>query len=57
MPEIFVQDEERKHGFESACDEYVRLLSAYQRTGYQLSIIPRIDVAARADFVLDTLNA
>ncbi|SAK78532.1 AAA family ATPase [Caballeronia ptereochthonis] len=56
-PEIFVQDDERRHEFQSAHDEYVRLVSAYRKLGYDVSMLPKTDVAARADFVLDALAA
>ena len=54
-PEIYVNDPERPHGFEAARAEYDRLAEAYQRLGYAVSILPKTDVAARADFVLETL--
>ncbi|TCS16096.1 putative ATPase [Caulobacter sp. BK020] len=56
-PEIYVNDPERPHGFEAAEAEYGRLLSAYERLGYAVSILPKTDVAARADFVLEALEA
>lgn len=56
-PQIHVNDPERPHGFEAAKAEYGRLLSAYERLGYAVSILPKTDVAARADFVLEALEA
>jgi predicted ATPase len=56
-PEIYVKDSERPHGFEAARAEYERLLAAYGRLGYVASILPKTDVAARADVVLETLEA
>jgi predicted ATPase len=55
-PEIYVNDPGRPHGFEAAKAEYERLLSAYRRLGYAVSILPKTDVAARADFVLGRLT-
>jgi predicted ATPase len=55
-PEIYVNDPERPHGFEAAREEYERLLEAYARLGYAVSILPKTDVAARGDFVLGTLK-
>lgn len=54
-PEIYVRDDERRHDFQSAHDEYVRLVNAYEALGYDVSILPRTSVAARANFVLDAL--
>jgi predicted ATPase len=55
-PEIYVNDPERPHGFEAAKAEYERLLSAYRRLGYTVSILPKTDVVARAGFVLERLE-
>lgn len=56
-PEIYVQDAERRHDMEAARAEFERLLQAYPSLGYEVSLLPKIGVAARADFVLDTLAA
>jgi predicted ATPase len=55
-PEIYVNDPERPHGFGAARAEYDLLLEAYGRLGYAVWILPKTDVAARADFVLKTLE-
>jgi predicted ATPase len=55
-PEIYVNDPERPHGFEAARAEYGRLLEAYAALGYAVSILPKIDVAARADVLLEVLE-
>jgi predicted ATPase len=55
-PEIYEAEPERRHGFESAIAEYERLLAVYPSLGYQVSILPKIGVAERADFVLDALK-
>lgn len=54
-PEIHVADPERRHGFEEAVAEYERLARDYPALGYRLVLLPGIDVAARADFVLAEL--
>jgi predicted ATPase len=55
-PEIYVSDPERPHGFEAALAEYERLLEAYAALDYAVCILPRAEVAARADFVLESLT-
>jgi predicted ATPase len=54
-PEIYANDAERRHGLAEAVAEYDRLLQVYPSLGYEISILPKIDVAARADFILKTL--
>jgi predicted ATPase len=54
-PEIYVSDQERRHDFEAAREEYARLLVAYPASGYEVVVLPRTSVTARADFVLATL--
>ena len=54
-PEIYVTDPERRHGFDAAIAEYHRLLVVYPSLGYEVILLPKVSVAARADFVLDTL--
>jgi predicted ATPase len=54
-PEIYVNDSERLHGFEAARAEYGRLVEAYERLDYAVTILPKTNVAARADFVLEAL--
>ena len=55
--EIFANDDERRHGFAVAEAAYDGLLQAYERRGYEIVLLPKIDVAARADFMLGTLGA
>jgi len=55
-PEIYVNDEERRHGLAEAIAEYDRLCEAYPALGYQVSILPKVSVEARADFVLAALG-
>jgi predicted ATPase len=56
-PEIYVTDAERQHGFEEAVAEYERLLLAYPEVGYEVVVLPKKDVVARADFLLGRLPA
>jgi len=56
-PEIYVADTERRHGLDAAIAEYQHLLEVYPSLGYAVTILPEIDVAARADFVLRSLAA
>jgi predicted ATPase len=53
--EIFRNDAERRHGFEDAAASYPGLLRSYARFGYRLVEVPRLDIGARADVVLDCL--
>ncbi|MDH7798354.1 MULTISPECIES: AAA family ATPase [unclassified Beijerinckia] len=55
-PEIYVTDPERQHGFAAAVAEYERLLVAYPALGYDVSILPKVSVTERADFILDLLE-
>ena len=55
-PEIYVNDPERPHGLEAARAEYERLVEAYAALDYLVTILPKVDVAARADFVLQVLG-
>ncbi|THV21396.1 AAA family ATPase [Peteryoungia ipomoeae] len=55
-PEIFVEDQERRHDFAAAVEEYERLGALYADPGYTWTIIPKASIAERADFVLRTLE-
>lgn len=52
-PQIYASDGDRQHGLEQAVAEYARLLTAFSALGYEMELLPKISVAARADFVLD----
>jgi predicted ATPase len=54
-PEIYFTDPERRHGLDSAVAEYLRLLEIYPSLNYEVSILPKIGVRERADFVLKAL--
>jgi predicted ATPase len=54
-PEIYRTDAERPQGLDAGIAEYRRLLIGFDRLGYETIILPKADVGARADFVLDCL--
>jgi len=56
-PEIYVTDSERRHGLDAGIAEYQRLVDAYPALGYEITVLPKISVAERAEFVLRTLAA
>lgn len=55
-PEIYIRDRDRRHGLDVAVTEYEHLLAVYPSLGYEISILPKTGVDARADFVLQTLG-
>jgi predicted ATPase len=55
-PEIYRTDTERKHSLEDAVREYERLLATYRSLGYEIVLLPKVDVASRADFILDSCH-
>jgi predicted ATPase len=54
-PEIYVTDGERRHGLDAAVLEYQRLVAAYPALGYEVTVLPKIGVAERAELILRTL--
>ena len=50
-PEIYVTDGERRHDFDAAQAEYERLLRDYPLHGFTTVELPRLPLAARADFI------
>ncbi|MEO5867522.1 MAG: AAA family ATPase [Sphingomonas sp.] len=52
-PEIYVNDEDRRHGFDRALAEYERLARDYPALGYEVVILPKVSVEERIAFVLD----
>ena len=54
-PEIFVNDDDRRHSLEKALSDYERVRAAYLQAGYIPVMLPRESVHARADFVLRAL--
>jgi predicted ATPase len=55
-PEIFAEDEDRRHSLESAIAEYERLFEAYTSLGYQIALLPKVSVSERADLVRTILD-
>lgn len=55
-PEIYRRDAERQHDLEEAIGEYRRLLEAFDRLGYEAILLPKVGIAARADYVLERLG-
>lgn len=49
--ELFAGDAERRHGLAAAVAEYEALVESYRRHGYEVVIVAKADVAARADFL------
>ncbi|NTZ90373.1 AAA family ATPase [Agrobacterium tumefaciens] len=54
-PEIYRGDDERKHDFDSAVEEYERLLADYARLDYETVIVPKVPVSERVEVVLERL--
>ena len=54
--EIFQTDAERRHGFDEAAASYATLCRVYERLGYRPSIVPKLALSGRADFVLEALG-
>lgn len=55
-PEIYVNDEDRRHSLDTALRDYARVHAAYIDAGYDPIMLPRVDIVARADFVLEQLR-
>ncbi|WP_299647954.1 AAA family ATPase [uncultured Tateyamaria sp.] len=55
-PEIFVQDEDRRHGIKAAVQEFEQLNSSLQDLGYEVVMLPKVTVQERADFVLQRVG-
>jgi predicted ATPase len=55
-PEIYETDAERQHDFPDAVAEYERLLIAYLALGYEIAVLPKVSVAARAEIILHMLE-
>jgi predicted ATPase len=54
-PEIYIKDLERRHGLDEALAEYFRLLEVYPSLGYEVSLLPKVAISERADFLLNSL--
>jgi predicted ATPase len=55
--EIYETDPERRHGFEAGLAEHRRLEAELPTLGYEVIVLPKTPVSARADFVLGVLAA
>lgn len=55
-PAIFRADDDRRHDMEAAVAEYERLIVAYGDLGYEIVILPKAPVGARADFIVERLS-
>jgi predicted ATPase len=55
--EIYCQDEERKHSYEEAVEEYEQLLKSYPKYGYQILEIPKMSIKKRFQFVTSIINS
>jgi predicted ATPase len=54
-PEIYTTDGERRHDLAEAEGEYHRLLGEYTAMDYDVTVLPKVSVAERADYVERTL--
>lgn len=55
-PEIYDTDDERQLDLDDGVDEYNRLIDAYDRLGYETTVLPKTSVQRRADQVLEMLS-
>ena len=55
-PDIYCTDADRQHDLQAATEEYLRIVAALDQLGYATCHLPRVDVRARVDFVLDRLS-
>ena len=56
-PEIYAVDPERRHDLAAAVAEYDRLIGAYRSLRYDTLVLPKVNVAERADWLLAALEA
>ncbi|MEP2944728.1 MAG: AAA family ATPase [Lentilitoribacter sp.] len=56
-PEIFEQDDERKHDFQSAVDEFNRIQSALIELKYEVCLLPKTTVSQRVDYIIKQIDA
>jgi predicted ATPase len=56
-PEIYVNDPERRHGYDDAVLEHDRLVGVYPSLGYETVVLPKTGTPERADFIMRTLKA
>lgn len=49
--ELFMADQDRRHSFADAVDEYVQIAATLDRLGYDAQVIPEASVKDRADWL------
>jgi predicted ATPase len=54
--EIHISDNERFESYEESMQVHECLFDCYTRFGYDVHLVPKMDVIKRADFILDHLN-
>jgi len=54
-PDIYCHDTERKQDFSEAVDTYLAVKEGYITCGYQIVEVPQDSIAARADFILQSI--
>ncbi|MBS9719597.1 AAA family ATPase [Tianweitania sp. BSSL-BM11] len=55
-PDIYRRDDGRQHGLEEAVAEYERLHDAYSKLGYEVTVLPKVNVEQRADLILHNVG-
>lgn len=55
-PEIYINDDDRRHSLDKALSDYERVRRAYLDAGYEPIVLPRETVQSRADFVLGNIR-
>lgn len=55
-PEIFEQDDERKHDFQSAVDEFIRIQSALIELKYDICLLPKTTVSQRVEYIINQID-
>ncbi len=53
--EIFCNDTERKQTFEEAVEVYQFCFNIYTSHGYEVIVLPKVDINARADFIINEI--
>jgi predicted ATPase len=54
--ELYLNDDERRHDFNAAIEEYHRLVEVYPSLEYEVYILPKVGISERADYVLQLLG-
>jgi predicted ATPase len=54
--ETYARDAERRHSFETGVAEYHALLDGLPEYGYEVRVMPKLPVVARADYLLEALG-